>query len=52
MELRKATVEDIESILKLHAKYQIDSVAENDKKDGFVTTEFSNQQLIDLIEKE
>ena len=47
-----ADVGDIDATLTLHAKYQIDSIKEEDKKDGFVTTTFSKAELTALIEKE
>ena len=40
---------DIDATLKLHAKYQIDTIDEEDKKDGFVTTAFTKEELTDLI---
>lgn len=52
MDLRVATTEDIEGILALHSKYQIDTIKEEDKKDGFVTTAFKKEELKSLIEKE
>ena len=52
MELKIAEVSDIEATLKLHKKYQIDTIAEEDKKDGFVTTSFSVEELTELIVKE
>lgn len=52
MELKVADISDIEGVLKLHYKYQVDSIKEEDKKDGFVTTPFTQEQLEDLIEKE
>ena len=52
MEYRVATVDDIKATLKLHAKYQVDSIAQEDKKDGFVTTAFTVEELTDLIEQE
>ncbi|MFK2823215.1 GNAT family N-acetyltransferase [Arcobacter sp. YIC-80] len=52
MNLKVAQKEDVASILKLHNKYQIDSIDEKDKKDGFVTTAFSKEQLEDIINKE
>jgi len=52
MEYKIATLNDIEPTLKLHAKYQIDSIAEEDKKDGFVTTAFSAEELSALITQE
>ncbi len=36
MQLKIADLNDIEATLKLHAKYQIDTIKEEDKKDGFV----------------
>jgi len=47
-----AEISDIEATLTLHAKYQIDTINEEDKKDGFVTTAFSKEELSALIEKE
>lgn len=52
MQYRVAKVDDIESVLKLHSKYQVDSIKEEDKKDGFVTTVFRPEQLKELIEQE
>ncbi len=52
MEYKVATIDDIEATLKLHAKYQIDTIDEADKKDGFVTTAFSKEELTQLIEQE
>jgi len=52
MQYRLARVEDIEKVLELHFRYQVDSIKEEDKKDGFVTTAFSAQELSDLIHKE
>ena len=52
MELKIAELSDIDAVLKLHAKYQIDSIKEEDKKDGFVTTAFSKEELTQLIEEE
>eukprot|EP01029_Cantina_marsupialis_P000861 TRINITY_DN106647_c0_g1_i1.p1 TRINITY_DN106647_c0_g1~~TRINITY_DN106647_c0_g1_i1.p1 ORF type:complete len:187 (-),score=30.30 TRINITY_DN106647_c0_g1_i1:44-604(-) len=47
-----AKIEDIEEILKLHFRYQVDSINEEDKKDGFITTAFTKEQLTKLIEDE
>ena len=47
-----AEFSDIEATLALHAKYQVDSIKEEDKKDGFVTTAFSKEELHDLIAQE
>jgi len=52
MEYKIATLEDIEATLRLHAKYQVDTIAEEDKKDGFVTTAFTKGELTQLIEQE
>ena len=52
MQLKIAQLSDIEATLRLHAKYQIDTIKEEDKKDGFVTTAFSKEELTALIEKE
>ena len=52
MEYKVATVEEIEATLRLHAKYQVDTIAEEDKKDGFVTTPFTKEELQALIEQE
>lgn len=47
-----AKVSDIDEVLQLQKKYQIDTIAEEDKKDGFVTTSFTKEQLTKLIEEE
>ena len=52
MELKIAEISDIEATLRLHAKYQIDGILEEDKKDGFVTTAFTVEELTELIEQE
>lgn len=52
MEYQLAKIEDIEGVLQLHKKYQIDTILEEDKKDGFVTTSFSIEQLTRLITEE
>ncbi|WP_373070030.1 GNAT family acetyltransferase [Sulfurimonas sp.] len=52
MQLKVAELSDIDKVLELHYKYQIESIAEEDKKDGFVTTPFTKEQLTDLIDKE
>lgn len=52
MEYRVARLGDIESVLKLHIKYQADTIKEEDKKDGFVTTAFTKEELTQLITKE
>ncbi|UOQ64652.1 GNAT family N-acetyltransferase [Hymenobacter volaticus] len=52
MELKVARLDDIEGVLNLHKKYQLDTILEEDKKDGFVTTSFTREQLTKLIEEE
>ena len=52
MQLKVAEISDIDDVLKLHYKYQVDSIAEEDKKDGFVTTPFTWEELTNLIIKE
>jgi hypothetical protein len=52
MEYKQAGIEDIDGVLQLHNRYQIDTILEEDKKDGFVTTSFTKEQLIKLIEEE
>ena len=52
MEYKVAEFSDIEATLKLHAKYQLDSIKEEDKKDGFVTTAFTKEELTQLITQE
>ena len=52
MRLKIAQLNDIEGILKLHSKYQVDTINEEDKKDGFVTTAFTKEQLSDIINQE
>ena len=49
MDLKIATLNDIEKVLELHAKYQINTINEEDKKDGFITTAFTKDQMVDLI---
>ncbi|MCW8930272.1 MAG: GNAT family acetyltransferase [Gammaproteobacteria bacterium] len=52
MEFKIAELSDIEGVLELHYKYQVDSIAEKDKKDGFVTTPFTKEELSNLITQE
>jgi len=52
IEYKIAELSDIEATLKLHSKYQVDTIEPEDKKDGFVTTPFSYDELKDLIEQE
>jgi hypothetical protein len=52
LQLKEAEPSDIEDVLQLHYRYQVDSIAEEDRADGFVTTPFTREQLTDLIVQE
>ena len=52
VELKVATLSHVEEILSLHYKYQIDSMKEEDKADGFITTAFTESHLKSLIQDE
>jgi hypothetical protein len=52
MEFKIANHDDIDGVLQLHSKYQVDTILEEDKKDGFVTTSFTKEQMAKLIEEE
>ena len=52
MKYKIAELSDIPGVLELHYKYQVDSILEEDKEDGFVTTAFTKEQLTDLINEE
>lgn len=47
-----ATIADIESFLILQEKYLVVNLSEEEKKDGFVTTPFTVEQLTEIIGKE
>jgi len=52
IQLKIAESSEIDEVLKLHYRYQIDSIAKEDRSDGFVTTPFTKDQMVDLINKE
>lgn len=52
MEIRLATTEDIEGVKALLRKYHRDSISDEDRTDGFVTTTITDEQLTELINKE
>jgi hypothetical protein len=52
IELKTATLANIEEILALHYRYQVDSISEEDKADGFITTAFTREHLTNLIQNE
>lgn len=52
IELKTATLADIDEVLALHYKYQVDTISEEDKADGFITTAFTKEHLSGLITQE
>ncbi len=52
IQLKNAELSEIDDVLALHYRYQVDSIAEEDKANGFVTTPFTKDQMEDLINKE
>lgn len=52
MEIRRAEWKDLDSILALHKRYHVNTITAEDKPDGFVTTNFTPEQLNNLLEKE
>lgn len=51
-QVRHAEVGDIEGIRALMKKYHRDTISDEDRPDGFVTTAITDGQLTELIEKE
>ena len=51
-QVRLAEVGDIEGIRALMKKYHRDTISDEDRPDGFVTTAITDGQLTELIEKE
>lgn len=52
MEIKIAEMKDIEGILSLYKQYHVNSINHDDKPDGFVTTNFTPDQLQGILEKE
>lgn len=52
MDYRNAKIEDIPAVKKLQERYHVDTISEEDRPDGFVTTLFTEDQFQELIEKE
>ena len=52
MEVRLANPEDMEGVKALLRKYHRDTISDEDRQDGFVTTAITDEQLTELIEKE
>ena len=49
---RNALPEDISGVNELQKRYHVLTIREEDKKDGFVTTLFSHEQFLSLIQDE
>lgn len=49
LQMKIAELSEIDDVLELHYKYQVDSIAVEDKQDGFVTTAFTMEELTNLI---
>jgi hypothetical protein len=47
--ITKATKQDIDGVLKLQRKYLISNLTDSEKKEGFVTTPFTVQQIVNII---
>ncbi len=52
IKMQIAFVDDIESFLELQAKYLVSNLSEEQRKDGFVTTPFTIEQLKEIIKTE
>lgn len=52
MEIRFAVYDDLDGLLLLLQTYHVNSIADADKKDGFVTTNITKEQLRNLIDAE
>jgi hypothetical protein len=52
IQLKNAELSEIDDVLELHYRYHVDCMAEEDKSDGFVTTQFTKEQMEDLVKKE
>ncbi|MFA3778373.1 GNAT family acetyltransferase [Yersinia sp. 1652 StPb PI] len=52
MELCVASVTDIEQVMALLKKYHVATINEDDKKEGFVTTQMTQQQMLSLVTEE
>ena len=50
MVIVQATMEDFDGIVKLLKRYHIDYITPEDKVDGFVTTNLTDEQLKRLID--
>lgn len=52
MEILQATMDDFEGFLALHRTYHTNYISDEDRPHGFVTTNFTDEQLETLIVKE
>ena len=52
MKILRAKMTDLDKVMDLHKRYHIKSIDPSDKPDGFVTTDFTPEQLHVLVEKE
>ena len=52
MVIRHATVDDIPGVRALLKKYHRDTISDEDRPNGFVTTAITDEQLTQLIEEE
>ena len=52
MVYRNATISDIPQIEELQKRYHVSFISEEEKKNGFVTTLFTTEQLTELIKQE
>ena len=52
MNYRNARIEDIPEVARLQDLYHVDSISDEDRPNGFVTTLFTEEQFRELIEKE
>lgn len=49
---RNAKIKDIPAVSRLQERYHVDTISEEDRPDGFVTTLFTYEQFKELIERE
>lgn len=49
MEIRSAKIDDVQKVLNLQEKYLFNNLKEEERKDGFVTTPFTAEQVESII---
>ena len=52
VQLKNAEASEIEEVLRLHYKYHIDFLTDEPRADGFLTTPFTKDHMLDLINNE